>query len=248
MTLLEALSAPGQAALWQGVMVFLRVGAAMAFLPAFGERMVPARVRLAAALAFTAVVAPAVPAVPAAWGPAGAEVAAGLVLGAFLRLVVMALQVAGTIAAQSASLSQLFGGAGPEPQPAMANLLLLAGLALALAAGLHVRLAQFLILSYGLIPAGTLPAPGAVAEAGVARVARAFALGFALAIPFVVGATLYNVALGFINRAMPQLMVAFVGAPALTLGGLALLAAAAPVLLPVWLSALEAALEGPLAP
>ena len=40
--------------------VFLRVGATMSLLPAFGERVVPARIRLVLAMAFTAVVAPAV--------------------------------------------------------------------------------------------------------------------------------------------------------------------------------------------
>ena len=39
--------------------VFLRVGAAMALFPAFGERSVPERVRLMLALGFTLVVVPA---------------------------------------------------------------------------------------------------------------------------------------------------------------------------------------------
>lgn len=43
-----------------GFVVFLRIAAAMAFLPGFGEATVPARVKLAVAVAFTAVVAPAV--------------------------------------------------------------------------------------------------------------------------------------------------------------------------------------------
>ena len=58
-----------------------------------------------------------------------------------------------------------------------------------------------------------------------------------IAAPFVIGSLLYNVALGIINRAMPQLMVAFIGAPALTWGGLALFAVAAPLILSVWLAA-----------
>ena len=45
---------------WLGWVVFLRVAAAMALLPAFGSQSVPLRVRLALACAFAAVVAPAV--------------------------------------------------------------------------------------------------------------------------------------------------------------------------------------------
>jgi len=46
--------------LFLGFVVFLRVGAAMAVLPAFGEQIVPARVRLGLAIAFTAIVAASV--------------------------------------------------------------------------------------------------------------------------------------------------------------------------------------------
>jgi flagellar biosynthetic protein FliR len=44
---------------------------------------------------------------------------------------------------------------------------------------------------------------------------------------------------------MPTLMVAFVGAPAITLGGLALLAVSAPIMLAVWGEAALALLAAP---
>jgi flagellar biosynthetic protein FliR len=61
-----------------------------------------------------------------------------------------------------------------------------------------------------------------------------------------IASLLYNVALGVINKAMPQLMVAFVGAPAITWGGLVLLLVATPFILQVWLTAFEGALAHPL--
>lgn len=229
-------------------LVFFRVGAAVALFPALGEQMVPQRVKLAAALAVTLVVAPAVSTVeppPGLLLPFAGEAAAGLVLGFGLRLMILALQTAGTIAAQSVSLAQMFAGTGPEPQPIVANLLVLAGLALFVAMGGLERAVALLILSYDLMPPGHLPAPADLAGWGLGRIASVFALAFGLAAPFVLAALLYNLALGAINRAMPQLMVSFVGAPALTLGGLALLALAAPVLLGVWRAAMEAALAAP---
>ena len=250
-TLLAQILGMGREAVMVGVVVFLRVGAAMALLPAFGEQVVPMRVRLALGLAFTMIVAPAVApqalaVAEAGWVRAlGTEVVAGLALGMALRLFVLALQTAGTMAAQATSLAQFFGGAGVDPQPAISQLLVVAGLALAVMAGLHVRLAELLVLSYGLMPAGQFPPGWALAEWGVAQVARAFALAFALAAPFVIAALVYNMALGAINRAMPQLMVAFVGAPALTLGGLILLMVAVPGGLAVWLGALNAFLADP---
>ena len=229
-------------------LVFLRIGAALSLMPAFGEQTVPQRVRLVLALAFTAVITPAVaPALTP--GPVAAaiaaEVVAGLLIGIGLRLMVIALQIAGTIAAQAASLTQVFGGLGAEPQPAMANLFVVAGLALAVMAGLHVRAAELVILSYDLLPPGRLPGPGDVAEWGLDRIVRVFALGFSLAAPFVIASVLYNAALGVINKAMPQLMVFFVGAPALTLGGLVLLALTTPLRLGVWTQALSDHLAAP---
>ena len=245
---LAELSGIGQDVAWAFFLVFLRVGAALSLLPAFGEQTVPQRVRLVVALAFTAIVTPAVaPALtPGPFAAAiAAEVVAGLLIGIGLRLMVIALQIAGTIAAQAASLTQVFGGLNAEPQPAMGNLFVMAGLALAVMAGLHVKAAELLILSYDLLPPGRLPGPSDIADWGLDRIARAFALGFSLSAPFVIASVLYNAALGIINKAMPQLMVSFVGAPALTLGGLVLLAITTPLLLGVWTQALSDQLAAP---
>ncbi|MGY6533827.1 MAG: flagellar biosynthetic protein FliR [Pararhodobacter sp.] len=250
---LEALAALGQTLMLGALAVFARVGAAFALMPAFGERVVPARIRIMLALAMTLVVAPAVQAqvhlpaggLTAIAGFLASETAIGLALGIGLRLLVMALQIAGTMAAQATSLAQFFGGAGVDPQPAMSQLLVMGGLALLVIAGLPEQVAVFLILSYDLLPAGQWPDAAAMAEWGTARVAHAFSLAFVLAAPFLIGATLYNMALGAINRAMPQLMVAFIGAPAITLGGLVLLMLTASVMLTVWLHAFAGFIEAP---
>lgn len=240
----------GQGALWHGFIVFLRIGAMMAFLPAFGEQYVPMRLRLGLALAFTLIVAPAVilPDALIGLGQALAEVVTGLFFGLLLRLFVMALQIAGSIAAQSTSLSQLFGGsAGSDPQPAMGHVLVIAGLALAATMGLHVRIAQYMIQGYDLVPLGRLIPPDLLSRTGLAEVSRCFALGFTLAAPFVVASLIYNVTLGVINKAMPQLMVAFVGAPAITAGGLILLMISAPIILSVWAGRFSQFMAVPLA-
>ena len=109
---LAALLGLGQSLLWQGFLVFLRVGPVMTLLPAFGEQSVPVRVKLALALAFTLIVLPAAPmgpwAAPEQAQDFGAllhlilsETANGLVLGIGLRLFVLALQTAGSMAAQA---------------------------------------------------------------------------------------------------------------------------------------------------
>lgn len=238
-------------AIWHTFAVFLRVSSVVSLLPAFGERSIPTRVKLGVAAAFALVVAPAVQAVPLPLGMVAmvqviiAEILIGLILGIGLRLFVLALQTAGSVAAQLTSLSQILGGAAADPVPAMGYLLTLAGLALAVLLNLHVRAAQFIVHSYTLFPTGFVPAASDVSQWGVAQIAFSFALAFGLAAPFVIASLIYNLALGVINRAMPQLMVAFIGAPAITFAGLFLLFAGTPIILSVWSDALLSFLNDP---
>ncbi|GAA6194877.1 flagellar biosynthetic protein FliR [Pseudophaeobacter sp.] len=229
------------ASFWHFAIVFLRVGAMTSVLPAFGEQYVPMNIKLAIAVAFTFVVAPALPLFPEPTSPlhfaglATSEAIVGLALGISVRLFLMGLQIAGTIAAQSTSLSQVLGNIGADSLPAMGAVLLVSGLALAVMMGLHVRVAEFLIYSYQIFPLGDYPAPAGFSEWGIHRIARAFYMAFTLAAPFLITAVIYNLALGVINRAMPQLMVFFVGAPVITFGGLFILMVASPMILDVWM-------------
>ena len=245
MTAAEELLALGKTELWMGFIVFLRVAAAVALLPGFGEHTVPMRVKLVIAVAFTFIVAPALVADVPVFSVTSlallvlTETLAGVMIGLGIRLFILALQTAGSIAAQSTSLSQILGGATIEPLPAMGYVLTVGAVALAVMNGLHVKAAHLLIHSYVLLPMGLFAQGSGVADWGLAQVAHAFELAFVLAAPFVVMSVLYNLALGVINKAMPQLMVAFVGAPVITLGGLFILFVAAPTILTVWMASID---------
>ena len=250
---IAALLGFSEAALWHCVLIFLRVGAIVALLPGFGEQTVPARVKLAIAVMFTLVVAFAIPAMEqeAVWAfptlirYVGTETLSGFVIGIGVRMLVMALQTAGSMAAQATSLAQIFGGAGVEPMPAIGHVLVVSGLALAMILGMHVRAAGLMILSYEMLPPGIFLGSDMVAEWGLDQVRRAFSLAFQLDAPFIIISVLYNLTLGVINRAMPQLMVAFVGAPVITFGGLALLLLLSPLMLEVWVHAMNQFLANP---
>ena len=233
--------------------VFVRVGAVLALVPGLGEQSVPMRLRLAIAAVISLIAAPAVAGVYdlSVETPADllrllpAEAVTGLALGLSLRLLIVALQVAGSIAAQVTSLAQLLGGAAGEPLPTIGHILTMAGLALLMITGFPVKIVSLVILSYDVLPPGRYPLPGDTAVWGSSAVSSSFALGFSLAAPFVLISALYNLTLGVINRAMPQLMVALVGAPLITFGAIAMLMLSAPVLLAVWLKAADAILLNP---
>ena len=191
-------------------------------LPGIGEAFLPMRIRLGLAIALAVLAAPLIDrsSLPASFEPvtfsglALAEAGIGLIAGIAVRLMVMALQYAGTIAAQSTALAQMAGpGLAPEPMPAIGNTLLIGGLTLAMVLDLHIKAVLSLAASYEVLGFGAVPVRTDVIWFGLAIGKAAFDLAFSLAAPFILAAFLYNVSLGLINRAMPQLMVAFVGAP-----------------------------------
>lgn len=250
--------------------VFTRVGAVVGLLPGFGERAIPTRVRLVAAIAFTAIVWPVLaPGLVSEGPPTGgngpigemesgtgapillgrlllAEATVGLMLGVAIRMLLWAMQFAGSIAAQSTSVLQIFGaGATPDPMPAIGNLLTIAAITLALAGDLHIKASLVMIGSYEVLPLGVFPLADDLAAWGVARAAAAFGLAFSLAAPFLILGLVYNIALGAISRAMPQLMVVLIGAPAIVAISILLLMLAAPVMLAHWSGALDDTLADP---
>lgn len=235
--------------LWHAMLVFLRVGGAVSMLPALGEQIVPVRIRIALAVGITLVAAPAITPMAAGmqigFGTILIEMVTGLCLGFGLRSLIHGLQTAGTIAAQSTSLAQIFAGPAAEPQPAMSNLLVMAALALFVATGGVWKAVALVILSYEVLPQGSLPGGSDMAQWGLSQVVRSTALALSLAAPFILGAFLYNVAIGVANRFMPQLMLSFVGTPVLTLGSLALLALCSPFLLSMWQEAMTTSLAHP---
>ena len=173
----------------------------------------------------------------------------GLLFGLLLRLSIMALATAGALIAQGLSLAQMFG-AGPasEPLPVFSHLLVGAGLALAAALGLHVQAVGYILGSYVPVPfAAGLSGEVALAEA-VRGIVACFGTALSLAAPFLIATLVYNLAIGAINRAMPQLIVTFIGAPLLTAGGMALLCIAVPAGLAHWAGLFAATIAGGAAP
>ncbi|MEM7744258.1 MAG: flagellar biosynthetic protein FliR [Pseudomonadota bacterium] len=235
--------------------IFARVGAMTFLLPGLGERAISIRVRLAASLAITfllgPLIAPLIPESPrtplALAFMLGAEATTGLILGFAFRCLIFALQTAGMIASQSISLAQMFGaGVAPEPEPTIATLLSLGGITLMMMAGLHVHAIATLVAFYEIFPFGEFALSASVAEWATERVAQTFALGVTLAAPFVAIGFAYNLALGALNRAMPQLLVALVGVPFIVWIGMVVLYHTMPEIYATWSGSMGRILVDPL--
>ncbi len=236
--------------------VFTRIGAAAFLVPGLGERSLSVRVRLGGALAIAVLLAPMLkPMIPLAPGTPSAlavmlasEATIGVIIGLAFRFLVYALQIAGMVAAQHLSVAQMFGtGVAPEPEPTIATLLGMGGITLALMSGLHVHLVATLAGMYQVFPFGQFPSGADLADWATSRMSGTFAIGVTLAAPFVAIGFAYNLALGALNRAMPQLLVALVGVPALVWVGLVILALVLPTLMETWMGYLGQIYEDPLA-
>lgn len=245
MALLADLLSYSQATLWAGFLIFLRVGAMVSLLPGIGETALPVRVRLVLALALSALLLPTVTPPSLAQSAnvlslCAGEMVIGVILGLSIRLIAHGLLIAGVVISQTTSLAQLFGSVMADgPQPAVGLFLYWAGLGFFMMSGMPVLIVIRLADTFHSVPPGAVLTTEWSAAWIIDAVSRAFALGFTLAAPFVIAALLYNLAMGVINKAMPQLMVAFVGAPAITGAAILLLLVATPFMLTVWLDALQ---------
>tara|TARA_R110000787_G_scaffold75101_1_gene166587 strand:+ start:1942 stop:2697 length:756 start_codon:yes stop_codon:yes gene_type:complete len=222
------------------LLVVARLSFVIFFMPGIGEQVVPVQLRLMILLAIAmSMASTGVVAIPSLASLSGygalllSELTIGFCLGAVLRVSVWMLSIAGTIISQSIGLSQLLGIAlEREAQSLTGSMLSMAGTAILLTADFHLNAIASLMRLYNDIPVGALSALD-----WDLLIERSFsAVGFAvlLAWPFVAVNLLYNICLGFINKALPQLMVAFVGAPLMIGGGTILLALSVVGLLVVW--------------
>ena len=237
---LGSVAGPAESLVLPAAAVFTRVSLLVFLLPGLSARAVPVRVRLAAALAITFLLLPAaaprVPQsdlVPLLFG----EALAGAYLALAFRLLIFVLSIAGTVISQAMSLSQVLGAALTEaPDTTVATLLSVTGAALFVTLGLHIEAIGVLLRSYeSLPPSGLGGATPEMAERLLRGFADGLALGLSLALPFVLMNLAYYALLGLMNKAMPQLMVTFVGMPAITFAGLCFLAAGVATVLTVWL-------------
>ena len=227
---------------WVGqfMLTVARLSFVIILIPGIGERVIPTQVRVMVLLALSAAISGLgitnyeIPTQTADFMLVMfTEVLLSLFLGIGLRVIIWALSIAGSVIAQSIGLSQFLGVAmDDEAQTATANLLTMAGAALLFSMDFHVQVITSWIGLYETVPIGSVSWTGQAYLFD--SIYAAFAFAIMLSWPFVAMNLLYNICLGFINKAMPQMMVAFVGAPFLVGAGLFLLAVSIGALLMVW--------------
>jgi flagellar biosynthetic protein FliR len=204
-------------------LIFARVGAAFLLLPGYSAAYVSPNIRLALALAVSFAVMPlladALPTMPAAPSALALLLVGETVVGSFFgilaRILLGALQTAGTMIALFASLANAFiqDPIAEQQSSTVSGFLTTLGIVVIFATNLHELMLKAVVDSYMLFTPGQPLVIGDLTDTVARRVADSFALGLQLAAPFLVVALTYYVGLGILGRLMPTLQVFFFGLP-----------------------------------
>jgi len=234
------------------MLILARVGTMVMLMPAIGETMVPARLRLGIALALTLMFLPLVSGayhiemtLPALLRALAGELAVGFVIGGAGRLMMSGLQVAGTVIA-----NQLGLGFVTTVDPTMgqqgaifSGFLALLAVTLIFAADLHHLVIAAMYDSYRLFLPGGIPSAGDAASLITKTLAGSFKIAIQISAPFLVFGIIFNAGLAVLSKLMPQMQVFFIALPATIMLGLLLFAAVIAAMMGVWLGYLQDGLQ-----
>lgn len=213
------LSVPEQ--LYHFLFLLLRVGALLVAMPLFGGPGVPQHVKIGLGVLIAALLYPVIDAVVPPSHLLGLllmvaqEIAIGLGMGFIVSLFFLGLQLAGQLMDVPIGFGMVnvldphFGGQIPilgQFQNVLAVLIYFS-------INGHHAVLRALADSYVHIPIGTAAWNGALAEVIIDAVTSMFLLGVRIGVPVMAAAFLTDVALGIVNRAVPQINVFITGYP-----------------------------------
>lgn len=214
------------------ILLFARTGAITMALPGIGDRMVPSRIRLVFALALTLILYPIVskvfPSLPAT--PFGmitavvSEVLIGLAIGFAVRMIVSALQFAGSVIAFQTGLAfaQNVDPANGVQNSLFSTFLSVLSVALIFATDMHHLLLSAIHDSYLLFKPGSALPTGDFAQVAVQTLSNGFRVAIQLAGPFLAFGLIFYLGVGVLARLIPQVQVFFLAMPLNIMLGLTL--------------------------
>ena len=213
------------------ILVFARLGGFLTTAPVFGSAVIPARVRLGAALVLATVLTPVLPDVPAAtsWevpqlAVAGArEVIVGLALGFAASLLFWGIRMAGQLmdVQLGYSAAPVLDPLSGEQTELIGGFAMFFSFVIYLGIGGHRWLIEGLAGSYDLLPLGAAAATDAVQATGVRLVGEMFGAVIMVGAPAVAAVFITDLALCLSSRAVSQLSAFIVLFPARVIVGLA---------------------------
>jgi flagellar biosynthetic protein FliR len=203
-----------------------RILGLIAAAPLFGNAGVPVRAKVSLGILLAIVIAPLVPAVPAADPTSWAglliltkEMIIGLAMGFAMRIVFAAIEYAGEVSSQTMGLgfAMFFDPSTRGRSSAISQFMALVATMAFLAVNGHLVLLEALAESFITMPITDTPFSSNTALELVRWGGRIFSAGLQIAMPIIAALLITQVALGILTRAAPQLNIFGIGFP-ITLG------------------------------
>ncbi len=221
------------------VLVFLRVGALLAFFPLFSMSNFPVRLRVALAALTALLVTPWLPPLAVApktllglTGLMASEIGIGLLLGFIVRLLFFTVEFAGSVISMeiglnmAASMSPMSSARSEVP----GLILFYLAAMLFLALDLHHWILVAFQRSYQVLPIGGAHLGPALLSDLVGRISQLFVVGVLIAAPVIAVAFLVNLVFSVIGRAVPQVNIFIESFAFRILTGMAVLGLTLPVM------------------
>jgi flagellar biosynthetic protein FliR len=218
-------------ALWGFLLVLMRVGGALIFVPLPGIKSVPGPARAALASAITLALAARWPSVETAVTPAriaglaASEAAVGIAIGVCVAVVLEAFALAAQVLGLQAGYAYA-STIDPNTEADSGVLLVFAQLAAGLvffAVGLDREVLRLFARSLDRVPPGAYVASLPAAQAVIRLASNVFSVGLRLALPVVALLVLIDVALALLGRLNQQLQLLSLAFPVKMLAALAML-------------------------
>lgn len=233
------------------VMLFSRLGSAIMLMPGLGEIYVPQRSRLMFAFAFSfLMLEPMLGRLPPPPDDVAGlvhslsyEIVIGLFFGTMLRIVMGVLETAGMVISIQSGLSNatVLNPALATQSPLPSAFLAVIGVTMIFVTGLDQLLFHSLMALYDLFPCNGEIMPGDMSQVIIQTVNKGFVVGVELAMPFFIMGLLMYIALGIMQKLMPQVQLFLVILPVQVWGGLTLMAVTTAGIITIWLRYFDAA-------
>ncbi len=226
--------------LWAFLLVFVRCSATLLASPVFGAQTTPIQIRVMVTLAISAalvfVLQPSAQTLPQGLGELILailnEAACGLLLGAFVSLSMMAVQFAGAFLDLNVGLgmSQVMNPVTGVPSSVITQFKSMLAVVVFLGIQGHHFVLQAFVHSYDAMPTLGMHSLEPLRGALVGLVGDMALLGLQIAAPVAAVGVIVDLAMGVVNRAVPQMPVFLVGLPIKIVASMVALSVALPAL------------------
>lgn len=221
-------------------MVFVRCSSALMSSPLFGSQNTPVQIRIFTSLALSFAISVAVKTdIGHAPQNLGAlvlvfanEVAAGLIIGVLMQLVLQIATMAGSILDLQVGLgmSQTLNPMLGIPISVIGQFKTMLGMVVFLAANGHHYVIQAIVKSYSVAPTLTLSDTGVLKNGVLFLLSHGMLLSIQIAAPVLGVSMIIDAALGVMAKALPSLQPIQIGAPVKLAAGIAAVSLCLPAL------------------